>query len=278
MGGFDVSEEKFDFASYAMGQKTGGGGGASVTVEALSVTQNGTTTAPSGKAYSPVTVDVFQLESKAMGLNNLFAVSTLNSGFKPDVPENIVIVAPYCNDITGMFTQYMANATYSLGIKTVTLTLSHPTTAPSFLSKNSSIHTVTFPNGIEIRTNLRSMFENPTALKHIYGTITIQSGISANNHTSAFSAPILEDITFANGTIYESVTFNSPNLTDASLVSIANGLDGTVTGKTLTHHATAKARCGQIAGTVTEGVFAIDAQGSTTLTDFITQTKGWTLA
>lgn len=34
------------------------GGGSSVTVEPLTVTQNGTTTAPSGKAYSPVTTNV----------------------------------------------------------------------------------------------------------------------------------------------------------------------------------------------------------------------------
>lgn len=34
------------------------GGGSSVTVEALSVTQNGTYTAPTGTAYSPVTVNV----------------------------------------------------------------------------------------------------------------------------------------------------------------------------------------------------------------------------
>ena len=34
------------------------GGGSSVTVEPLTVTQNGTTTAPSGKAYSPVTANV----------------------------------------------------------------------------------------------------------------------------------------------------------------------------------------------------------------------------
>lgn len=37
-----------------------GGGGSSITVEPLTVTQNGTTTAPSGKAYSPVTVNVPQ--------------------------------------------------------------------------------------------------------------------------------------------------------------------------------------------------------------------------
>lgn len=38
----------------------GGGGGSSITVEPLTVTSNGTQTAPSGKAYSPVTVAVPQ--------------------------------------------------------------------------------------------------------------------------------------------------------------------------------------------------------------------------
>lgn len=37
---------------------TGSGGGGDITVEALSVTQNGTYTAPTGTAYSPVTVNV----------------------------------------------------------------------------------------------------------------------------------------------------------------------------------------------------------------------------
>jgi len=47
----------FDPVSYAMGAKAGGGGGG-VTVEPLTVTENGTYTAPSGKAYTPVTVAV----------------------------------------------------------------------------------------------------------------------------------------------------------------------------------------------------------------------------
>ena len=48
-----------DITSFALGRASAeGGGGSSVTVESLSVTQNGTTTAPSGKAYSPVTVNV----------------------------------------------------------------------------------------------------------------------------------------------------------------------------------------------------------------------------
>lgn len=36
----------------------GGGGGGDITVESLSATENTTYTAPSGKAYSPVTVNV----------------------------------------------------------------------------------------------------------------------------------------------------------------------------------------------------------------------------
>lgn len=42
----------------ALAKAIGGGSGPSVTVEALTVTENGTTTAPSGKAYSPVNVAV----------------------------------------------------------------------------------------------------------------------------------------------------------------------------------------------------------------------------
>lgn len=38
--------------------KIQGGGGSPVTIEPLTVTENGTTTAPGGKAYSPVTVNV----------------------------------------------------------------------------------------------------------------------------------------------------------------------------------------------------------------------------
>lgn len=53
-GGLDMS---FDPVSYLLGKQAGGGGGG-VTVEPLSVTENDVYTAPSGKAYSPVTVNV----------------------------------------------------------------------------------------------------------------------------------------------------------------------------------------------------------------------------
>ena len=37
---------------------SGGGGGGDITVEPITITTNGTTTAPEGKAYSPITVEV----------------------------------------------------------------------------------------------------------------------------------------------------------------------------------------------------------------------------
>ena len=48
----------FDVPSYLLGKQSGGGGGGDVTVESKSITSNGTYTAPTGKAYSPVTVNV----------------------------------------------------------------------------------------------------------------------------------------------------------------------------------------------------------------------------
>lgn len=54
-GGIEITQ---DAQGYIVLPKDGGGGGGDITVEALSVTQNGTYTAPTGKAYSPVTVNV----------------------------------------------------------------------------------------------------------------------------------------------------------------------------------------------------------------------------
>lgn len=79
-------------------------------------------------------------------------------------------------------------------------------------------------------------------------------------------------------TIKISSAFSGGALSDNTLVSIGNGLDGTVSGQTLTLNSAKKDHCNDIKGTVTAGVFAIDAGGDTSLLDFITEDKGWTLA
>lgn len=77
----------------------------------------------------------------------------------------------------------------------------------------------------------------------------------------------------------------SPLLTDESLISIANGLCATYVS-TLALHNTSKARCGEILGSIssvtddtgTYNFFTANQSGNTTLTEFITVTKGWTLS
>ena len=69
---------------------SGGGGGSGITVEPITITQNGTTTAPSGKAYSPITVNV----PKEVVLN----VPVLPDGFtirkEPSQGDSVVISSP----------------------------------------------------------------------------------------------------------------------------------------------------------------------------------------
>ena len=59
--GFDCPQgmENKTFEQATSGSGGGGSGsGSGITVEPITITQNGTTTAPSGKAYSPITVNV----------------------------------------------------------------------------------------------------------------------------------------------------------------------------------------------------------------------------
>ena len=97
-----------DLFDIVVARKLSGGGGGGTTVEALSVTQNGTYTAPSGKAYSPVTVNV-------SGGSSDFSTATLtvtasNHGAIYGAP---IIVAPF-PDIPSF--EFIGTATEPMGI------------------------------------------------------------------------------------------------------------------------------------------------------------------
>ena len=269
----------FDPVSYAMGAKAGGGGGGGATVEPLSVTANGEYTAPEGKAYSPVTVDVFQMQSYATSINGAFetgddAAIVAQLSF----PKKIVLDLPQCANIAGAFRQYIASAMFASGIEEVELTLTRPCQAQNFLNRNTTVKKVSFPNGLTITGGIYYFISGNTALEEVIGEISILPGITYDV-TTAFQGTNLKTISFAHNTLYfPNTVFASPVLTDESLVSIANGLNPTVSGASLSLHATPKANCSLIVGTVADGVFTQDAGGTVTLTDFITQTKGWTLA
>lgn len=270
-GGLDMS---FDPVSYAMGAKTGGGGGGGVTVEPLSVTENGTHQ-ETGKAYSPVTVDVFQVQTYATMLRGLFSTQSTMSPIPTNVPKNIVIDAPNCQSIYEICSQESFSESESLGIESITLKLYQPVIGRLAFNRNYSIKTINFPNGITLKGEIAS-FLYQSNVEEIIGTIDLTAGMSAVSN--AFTDAHLKTISFARNCIDFSTRFNSADLTDDSLVSIANALSDSASGLSLTHNTTAKTRCDQIVGTVTDGVFTADAGGSTTLTDFITNTKGWTLA
>ena len=58
-GAVEAMGKYFDILAFLMGKQAGGGGGGGdITVESKSIDVNGTYTAPTGKAYSPVTVNV----------------------------------------------------------------------------------------------------------------------------------------------------------------------------------------------------------------------------
>ena len=100
----------------------GGGGGSSITVEPLTVTQNGTTTAPSGKAYSPVTANVpnsYGASDEGKVVNNgalvaqtahapVTANGTIDTTFNNSVTVNVPASAPVLETLT-----VTANGTYT---------------------------------------------------------------------------------------------------------------------------------------------------------------------
>lgn len=253
-----------------------------IEVEALSVTENGTTTAPTGKAYSPVTVDLFLLETSAMGLAYLY--ETPNGAAKPSPlpPKKIVINAPNCINITGILHQYLAANNYCVEVEEVvftTLNYSANISASIAFYRNTSVKKIEFQNAngpINLYASYNFIYD-AIELETVTGVLNF-IGWTNNNYPPSLAAPKLKDIQLATDCIKYSARFSSPYLTDDSLVSIANALSDSVTAMTITHNATAKANCGLIVGTVTDGFFTQDAGGSVTLTDFITNVKGWTLA
>lgn len=142
-----------------------------------------------------------------------------------------------------------------------------------------------------LNKNNQALFGYCHALKTIDGLIDLSTQayavlFSATNNSNMFrSCEALETVSFVPGSMKFAadnwVWSWQSNLTDESLVSIANALLDTYTG-TITFHNTPKARLASIMGTVssdgTLSTFAIDENGTVSLQDFLTVTKGATIA
>ena len=141
-----------------------------------------------------------------------------------------------------------------------------------------NLDSVVFVTDTPVKIATMNAAFNYTNLKHVVGTLDV-SQCGSGWALQAFSFVDLYDISFVAGTIGYSISFaGSQNLTDASIISIANGLSGSASGASLTLAPTPKARCSTLVGINNNGLFVADSSGTLTLSDFITTVKGWTLA
>ena len=150
-------------------------------------------------------------------------------------------------------------------LKTVTLQGSfvHATTPPPYPGASESLGAFTYCKKLETVNS-----STPFGVKYITN--------QASYYNPFFECVALKEVRFERQVAATDWVFKwSPVLSDATLVSAANAL--TVGSYTLTLHATAAARCAEIVGTVSDGVFTADSGGTTTLTEFITTTKGWSI-
>lgn len=185
------------------------------------------------------------------------------------IPENVDIHAKYANDFDSMIRE-------AKGIKNLKLAADVPATNfLTFAYNCTGIETVDFSgiiNGTNVNHN--GTFWRCSSLKTIIGLDLSNASNVTNMFAGCFA---LENITIKQNTCAINISFVAcPKLTNASLVSIANGL--AVGSYTLTLHARSKSALQTIVGTVSDGAFTEDADGTATLTDFITNTKGWTVA
>jgi hypothetical protein len=262
----------FDPVSYLLGKQAGGGGGGGVTVEPLSVTENGTYTAPTGKAYSPVSVDV------PLTVGIVVAVTTLTSMMaRREMSPPIAKMTVHNTNSSASNAQ---SAFMSLlGVDEIVFTVDNGVSNLASCFDNCHATHITLHADTSACTSVKGAFNGQST--STYRTVVDGDPIDLSSATQVQDTVgyTITEIRFVPGTCKISwKNSGCANITDATLVSMANALDGTVSGQTMTIHATPKARCQTLMGTVADGVFTADASGTVTLADFITNTKGWTLA
>lgn len=152
----------------------------------------------------------------------------------------------------------------------------------SLFSTNADMTSLTL-NRFYVASGAQSgaTFQNCTNLQSINVAIDLSNSTYVTSMFLGCSS--LVTVSFVANTIKLSLSFSSsPNLSSASLVSIANGLLEGASAKTLTMHATSKTNMDNLMGDVTGSagsyVFTANAGGATSLSTFITTNKGWTIA
>lgn len=213
----------------------------------------------------------FNVLSYAKNVNGLF--SDLNN-----CPETVVL------DFTGSTTLTTFNGCgfRSTGLKHLTIKnlISETGVSMSSLGYISDFETVTFEGCNFQPTSLESFGRSAPHLKTVNGEIDC-TRLTGTGAMSYWFGTAMENFRIKPNTIMRTSVpgfGNSQSWSHATYISIANGLNPTVTGGTLTLTSDQKTVAATIMGTNQDGTFIEDAQGTLALTDFMTNVKGWTLA
>lgn len=209
----------------------------------------------------------FWLEDYAKRVTGLFWGAAL--------PATIVFNAPGATVAASTFR-------FATGLSSANVTISNSATDIKELFYDcAGLTSVTLGFTTALVETINYMFMSCSNLVTINGTISMNACTSAISPFGNCSK--LVTVTFAPNTIKISLSLsNSPLLSAASLVSIANGLLEDAAAKTLTMHATSKTAMNALMGDITGAdgayVFTANAGGATSLTTFITNYKVWTIA
>lgn len=233
------------------------------------------------------------------------AVHALASGYGGGLPFD----PQYCKKLEGMFSTAILPKVFDIDLKDFTSLISINQMFMNILGTggvNGETVTIrnlrqsgdTFTAASLFYYNSRTKYVNfidcdfsPTNASELFCTVQIEeihgelNFTNTTNASNAFNnASKLREVRIKPNSIRinaSGISFyfkSCASLSNESLISIANGLDGTATGLTLELHATAKNNCSSIMGNNDNGTFVADENGTMSLADFITNVKGWTLA
>lgn len=201
--------------------------------------------------------------------------------------EEITINAPLVTRINNFFSTgaFSSASVKPRGIKKITLNIQNISGSNIFNGATDLEEVVINAENSKNYAPQSAAFAWLKGLKKISNIIFDASGanwtfFTANHPLYFANGSSLEEIRFVPNSMTYNGTYNlnaHGHLSDESLVSIANAMSADNATKQIDLHATASAKLSTIIGTVTDGMFSVDANGITTLLDFITNVKGWTV-
>lgn len=197
-----------------------------------------------------------------------------------ELPKNVVIdfnENTILKSLTGMF--FRTSEIENLTIKNITSEKTN-LQANAFLYISPDIKTITFENCSFAPSTFESFGRSCNNLTTVSGELDCSNCKTGNALSFMFSSSNnLTDFRIKQNSISMSpgTDFGSSNLWSvATYVSLANGLNPNFAGA-LKLTANQIANCANIMGIVTGGIFTAVSDGAVSLSDFISNVKGWTV-